>query len=86
MYFYRDSDGNEVDLLLPTGGQLHAIEIKAGATVNPDYFKGLKTFAAHNPTRWPVAVWCMAARKSQSRSDWNVHSWLDLQYHPLDAS
>jgi hypothetical protein len=49
MYFYRDSDGNEVDLLLPTGGQMHAIEIKAGATVNPDYFKGLKTFAAHNP-------------------------------------
>ena len=25
MYFYRDSDGNEVDLLLPTVGKLHAI-------------------------------------------------------------
>jgi signal transduction histidine kinase len=36
-------------LLLPTGGKIHAIEIKAGATVNPDYFKGLKTFAAHHP-------------------------------------
>jgi len=49
MYFYRDSEGNEVDLLLPTGGKIHAIEIKAGATVNPDYFKGIKTFAAHHP-------------------------------------
>lgn len=46
MYFYGDSEGNEVDLLLPTGGKLHPIEIKAGATVNNDFFKGLKTFAA----------------------------------------
>ena len=28
MYFYRDSEGNEVDLLLPTGGKLHTIQIK----------------------------------------------------------
>jgi len=86
MYFYRDSDGNEVDLLLPTGGQLHAIEIKAGATVNPDYFKGLKTFAAHNPHAMAGGGVVYGGTQSQSRSDWNVHSWLDLQYHPLDAS
>ena len=40
MYFYRGSDGNEVDLLLPTGGKLHAIWVKAGASVNPDYLRG----------------------------------------------
>lgn len=86
MYFYRDSDGNEVDLLLPTGGKLHAIEIKAGATVNPDYFKGLKTFAAHNPEAMAGGGVVYGGTHSQSRSDWNVHSWLDLQYRPLDAS
>ena len=86
MYLYRDWDGNEVDLLLPTGGQLHAIEIKAGATVNPDYFKGLKTFAAHNPQAMAGGGVVYGGTQSQSRSDWNVHSWLDLQYHPLDAS
>ena len=86
MYFYRDSDGNEVDLLLPTGGKLHAIEIKAGATVNPDYFKGLKTFAAHNPQAMAGGGVVYGGTHSQSRSDWNVHSWLDLQYRPLDAS
>ena len=30
MYFYRDSEGNEADLLLPTGVSFYAIEIKAG--------------------------------------------------------
>jgi predicted AAA+ superfamily ATPase len=86
MYFYRDSDGNEVDLLLPTGGKLHAIEIKAGATVNPDYFKGLKTFAAHNPNAMVGGSVVYGGTQSQGRSNWNVHSWLDLQYRPQDAS
>jgi uncharacterized protein len=78
MYFYRDSEGNEVDLLLPTGGKLHAIEIKAGATVNSDYFKGLKTFAAHHPKAVAGGGVVFGGTQSQNRSDWPVHSWLDL--------
>jgi predicted AAA+ superfamily ATPase len=79
MYFYRDSDGNEVDLLLPTGGKLYAIEIKAGATINPDYFKGLKTFSAHHPGAIAGGGVVYGGTDSQQRSDWRVHSWLDLQ-------
>jgi len=30
-----------VDLLMETGGALHAVEIKSGATLNDYYFKGL---------------------------------------------
>ncbi|MGA8516156.1 MAG: ATP-binding protein [Burkholderiaceae bacterium] len=80
MYFYRDSEGNEVDLLLPTGGKLHAIEIKAGATVNADYFKGLKTFAAHHPQALVGGGVVYGGTQSQTRSDWPVHSWLSLLY------
>lgn len=79
MYFYRDSEGNEVDLLLPTGGKMHAIEIKAGATVNPDYFKGLKTFAAHYPSAIAGGSVVFGGAQGQSRSDWPVHSWLRLR-------
>jgi predicted AAA+ superfamily ATPase len=82
MYFYRDSEGNEVDLLLPAGGKMHAIEIKAGATVNPDYFKGLKTFAAHHPAALASGCVVFGGTQSQSRSDWPVHSWLQLQSKP----
>ncbi|MDO8774251.1 MAG: ATP-binding protein [Burkholderiaceae bacterium] len=82
MYFYRDSEGNEVDLLLPSGGKFHAIEIKAGATVNKDYFKGLKTFAAHHSTAVSGGGVVYGGVPSQSRSDWPVHSWLELRFKP----
>ena len=44
LFFFRDSNGNEVDLISEQGRSLAAIEIKAGATINPDYFKGLRQF------------------------------------------
>lgn len=45
MYFWRDSNQNEVDLLTEDGMQLNAFEIKSSATMNADFFKGLKRFA-----------------------------------------
>jgi hypothetical protein len=45
LHFYRDSEGNEIDLLLELGDGVYPIEIKAGETVNPDFFKGLRAFA-----------------------------------------
>ena len=45
LYFYRDSEGAEIDLLLEFGHGVFPIEIKAGATVNADYFKGIKHFS-----------------------------------------
>ena len=80
MYFYRDSEGNEVDLLLPVGGRLHAIEIKAGATVNPDYFKGLKTFASHHPQAIAGGSVIYGGVQNQQRSDWPVYSWQQLLF------
>jgi hypothetical protein len=66
MYFYRDSEGNEIDLLLPMGGKLHAIDVKIGATVNSDDFTGLKILAAITPKPWQAVAWCMTARKANS--------------------
>ncbi len=40
--FYRDSNGNEVDLLIGLGPDFFPVEIKAGMTINRDYFKGLQ--------------------------------------------
>ena len=42
LYFFRDNIGNEVDLLIEKARQVAAIEIKAGQTVNSDWFKGLE--------------------------------------------
>ncbi len=42
--FFRDSKGNEVDLLYSVAQHNIPIEIKAGATISPVFFKGLKYF------------------------------------------
>lgn len=45
-YFWRDRSGNEIDLLIEEGGKIRPVEIKSGATLNTDYFKGLHRFAS----------------------------------------
>lgn len=42
LYFYRDSNNNEIDLILEHGSQTIPIEIKSGQTLSGDYFKGLE--------------------------------------------
>lgn len=78
LYFYRDAEGNEVDLLLPVGRQLHAIEIKAGQTVNSDYFKGLKTFSKQFPELCAGGGVVFGGNQGQARTDWPVYSWRRL--------
>lgn len=43
--FWRDSTGNEVDLLQMVQGKQNAYEIKSGATYSSDYFKGISKWA-----------------------------------------
>ena len=49
LHFYRDSNGNEVDLLLTLGPDLYPVEIKSGMTVNRDFFRGLDYFGGIFP-------------------------------------
>jgi len=44
LYFYRDSHGNEVDLLAPEGRLIHAAEIKSGSTFSTGLLNGLRRF------------------------------------------
>jgi predicted AAA+ superfamily ATPase len=41
MFFWRSSNGQEVDLVIEYGGRLHAIEVKATATPTPQHAAGL---------------------------------------------
>jgi len=42
--FFRDSSGNEIDLVYNIAHTLLPIEIKSGQTISSDYFKGFKKF------------------------------------------
>lgn len=49
LYYYRDSNGNEVDLMVKNGSQYSCYEIKSAATFHPDFAKGLKYFEKNYP-------------------------------------
>jgi uncharacterized protein len=42
LYFWRESSGNEIDVLIDEGLQQTPIEIKSGQTINSDWLKGVK--------------------------------------------
>lgn len=44
IYFYRDSNGNEVDLMVKNGSRYDCYEIKSSATFHTDFTKGLLNF------------------------------------------
>jgi hypothetical protein len=76
--FYRDSAGNEVDLLLEQAAEFYALEIKGGATVNPDYFKGLRKLESAFPGQTLGGGVVYAGEKEQKRSDWGVIPFTQL--------
>lgn len=50
LYFYRDSNGNEADLLLPQGRNLHIFEIKSASTYSDKLLKSLRRIAGLSPS------------------------------------
>lgn len=46
LYFWRDISGHEVDLIAEWGGSTKAIEIKAGATLQPNFVKNVNYFCS----------------------------------------
>lgn len=61
LYYYRDRDGVEIDLILEADGVLYPIEIKKTATPRPDIVRGFKALD-HSPLkRGAGAVVCMAS-------------------------
>lgn len=67
LYFFRDSNGNEVDLLYGRGPNLVPIEIKSGQTISSDWFRGINHFARHFPATGGAVIY--AGEASQHRSD-----------------
>ena len=49
IYFYRDSNGNEVDLLIKSKEKFDLVEIKSSETFNMEFLKGIKSFEKEFP-------------------------------------
>lgn len=67
LYYWRDKTGHEVDILLDKAGKLTAMELKAGATLNEDFFKGIEYFSSLNTTP-PEKILVYGGKEIQKRS------------------
>ena len=78
LYFWRDSAGNEVDLLIESAQGLQAIEIKSGSTFASDWSRGLKQWnkVAGEESLQPSLVY--GGTQSYAREGVQVWGWQDI--------
>ena len=78
MYFWRDSNGNEVDVIIEQGPQLIPVEIKSGATVARDFFVGLDKWMALSGNLGIDPLLIYGGENSYQRKRVRVLGWKDL--------
>ena len=76
-YFYRDSQGVEVDLLEHAHGKLLPLEIKSSATFTAEFCKGLETFAARFPDKCENPAVLYTGRESFTYKGIAIRSFFD---------
>jgi len=78
VYFWRDSHGHEVDCLLDYGTKLIPIEIKAGKTIQPNFFEGLQYWCDLAGFKQDSGYLIYAGNENQVRSKGTVVSWRSI--------
>lgn len=78
-WFWRDSAGHEVDLIIQDDEFLNVIEIKSTKTISKDLFKGLNFFQDLAKEKVKTNSLIYAGLENQKRSAGNVVSWYDLK-------
>jgi predicted AAA+ superfamily ATPase len=64
-YYYRDSNNNEVDLLVKIGSNLVPIEIKSSTTFTPEFLKNIGYFKAAAKERCPMEFLVYSGEQEQ---------------------
>lgn len=75
LHFWRDSNGNEVDVIADVGTQLMPIEIKSGQTLNREYFSGLDRWVAQAGERAVTPTLVYGGTEPHERKGVRVLGW-----------
>ncbi len=78
-FFWRDSAGYEVDLLIVEDDKLKVVDIKATTTIFPDLFKGLFYFEKLAKDEIKSKTLVYAGTEKQISSHAEVISWIDIK-------
>jgi len=74
-YFWRDKLGREVDLLIDSGVEKSIIEIKAGRTINEEFFNGLNFYKDLSGNENIFSYLIYGGEKTEARSAGKVLPW-----------
>lgn len=77
-YYWQDSSGKEVDLLLEHQAQLYSFEIKSSQTLKSEFFKNLESFQDIAGMPSDNAYLIYAGNENQNRLYGHARSWKDL--------
>ena len=75
LYYWRDSSGNEIDVLIDNGSSQIPLEIKSAATLNMDFFKGLAYWEKLTGQMGGHLVY--SGEGSRSHKNFSVFNWKD---------
>jgi hypothetical protein len=75
IYFWRDSAGNEIDIILDHGDELIPVEIKAGQTIASDFFNGIKYWQKLVKSETQNTALVYGGDRSYVRSGTFIYSW-----------
>ena len=78
LYFWRDSTGNEVDVLFEIGERLMPIEIKSGCTFVSEWANGLKTWQKQTQAQGQPAHLIYGGAASFAREGLDIWGWRDV--------
>jgi len=87
-HFWRDSTGNEVDVVVDDGMTLMPIEIKSGQTLNHDFFTGLERWMALAGDRASAPTLVYGGADNHVHKGINVLAWkaVGKALHPVSAT
>jgi len=80
LYYWRDSKGLEIDLILENGETLIPVEIKSGQTVASDYFDSLKHWAKLSGQPEQPAWLVYGGDQTLSHGPISIMPWRDIAH------
>lgn len=79
LYYWRDSQGHEVDIIIESGDDVIPVEVKSGKTITSDFFTGLEYY--RSLSQQPQPAWLIYAgdqNKGYEKNKVNILGWRDI--------
>jgi len=82
VFFWRNSTGHEIDLMIEADARLWAVEIKSGETLNEDFFKNLRYFKRISSAPDECFYLVYSGERNFSRKYGQVVGWQSISKLP----